>query len=113
MITNRTGGMLLAGLAIAVLTFGCIYLWSSRGYGKVSPHAYKVTTALYNACLTRSDARLDKVEKVLAQGPSTDVERLSAAEQRWLETIIRQARRGNWESATKSARRLLEDQVEF
>jgi hypothetical protein len=37
---------------------------------------------------------------------------ISAEERKWLDAMIATARDGRWESAAKSARRMMEDQVQ-
>ena len=100
---------------LGVMVIGAaIMVWFSQGYGKVSPRAYEVSTALYGACLAKSDARLESIEGLLDEGAETeDASTVSEDERRWLESMIRTARDGDWESAAKSARRMMEDQVEY
>ena len=42
-----------------------------------------------------------------------DTPGVSENERRWLESMIRTARDGDWKSAANSARRMMEDQVEY
>ena len=99
-------GVMLIGTVIMV--------WTSQGYGKVSPRAYEVSTALYGACLAKSDARLESIENLLDEDADReDTPGVSENERRWLESMIRTARDGDWKSAANSARRMMEDQVEY
>ena len=97
-------GVLLIGAAIVV--------WSSQGYGKVSPDAYQVATALYGSCLAESDQRLQSVSLLVSDESEQPLE-LSDSERRWFESMIRTAEGGDWKSAAKSAKRMMEDQVEY
>lgn len=105
---------LLLPILGVILIGAAIMFCSSQGYGKVSPRAYEVSTALYGACLAKSDARLESIEGLLDEdAEAEDASTVSEDERRWLESMIRTARDGDWESAAKSARRMMEDQVEY
>ena len=95
-------------LLAAVCLVGC-----NAGFGEVSQDAYQVAQALYGCCLAKSEAHLDAVESMLESGGS-DAQplQISAEERKWLTAMIATARGGGWESAAKSARRMMEDQVQ-
>jgi hypothetical protein len=99
--------VLLSGMLL-VLVGG--YLWVNRGYGEVSPDTYQFSKALYSACLKKSDEHLDMVDKLLNE--SDDLS-LPPNEQIWIEKIIKLARSGDWKSAAKKAKRMMEDQVKY
>ena len=91
----------------AVFLAGC-----NSGFGEVSQDAYQVAQALYGCCLAKSEPHLDAVEAMLESGSSDDQPlQISAEERKWLTAMISTARDGGWESAAKSARRMMEDQV--
>jgi len=94
--------LLLVGM---LFTTGC-------GYGKVSDRSYKVATALYGACLSKSEARLEKISQLIVQDETTE-EPIPSHELVWLESIVEQAQEGNWESAAQSCKRMMKDQVEY
>ncbi|MEM0924907.1 MAG: hypothetical protein AAGJ83_02610 [Planctomycetota bacterium] len=76
----------------------------------LDPGGYEIAMALYRVCNQRSDVGLDQLEiklreYELASGPNQE----QASE---LRAIVSEARDGNWESALRSCRKLLEDQVE-
>jgi len=98
---------------VGVLLLGAaILFWSSRGYGKVSPNAYSVSKALVGACQAKDSDRLNAVEALLEPDADEPLE-LSDTERRWLTSMIGTARGGDWKSAAKAARRMMEDQIEY
>lgn len=86
-------------------------LFGKRGYGEVSDKAYDITTALYSVCNRQDATKLAGVEALLATAQSDAT--LSAAESEILQAILRTAQAGDWESATRETRTLLEDQVKY
>ena len=108
---NNSAGKWIV-LAIGLLVVIGIYLSSGRGYGKVSDRAYKVATALYSACLCKSEARLEKVSQLIANDESID-QPIPSHERAWLASIVEQAQEGDWAAAAQSSRRMMEDQVEY
>ena len=103
----------IAGLIFCMLLFGAaIMFWSTRGYGKVSPDAYEVSKALYGACLAKNEQRLQALD-VLLDGDADGSFTVSEAERKWLEAMIDTAKDGDWKAAAQSARRMMEDQVEY
>jgi len=107
---SSTGKWIL--LAVGLLVIVGIYLSTGRGYGKVTDRSYKVATALYGACLSKSEERLEKVSLLIVDDEGVD-EPIPSHERAWLEAIVEQAQDGNWESAAKSSKRMMEDQVEY
>ena len=98
---------------VAVLLIGAVMVcWTSRGYGKVSPGAYEFSKAIIGACQAKSDDRVKAVEGLLAED-SDVVVKISNTERGWLESMISKAKDGDWKSAANSARRMMEDQVEY
>jgi len=101
--------LILSGVLFLALIVGGIVYWCTAGYGKVSPDAYEVAKALYGTCLSESDQRLEMVSSLLDD--DEDSLEVTARERDWLESMIEKAKDGNWKSAAKSARRMMEDQV--
>ena len=91
-------------LALLVLSFW----WLNQGYGKVSPETYQFSQSLYSACLKKSDEHLEKVTQMLDEDRSHSI---PAHELKWLKSIISKAESGQWESAAKMAKRIMDDQV--
>ena len=98
--------LVLSAIAVA-MTF-----WLGRGYGTVSPDAYRIAQALYSSCLAKSEVRLEAVEATI-DGASDEPLEITEKEQRWLMEIIADAKAGNWQSAAADARQMMEDQVEY
>ena len=107
---KRNRNVLIAVVAISAIVLAGGYWWMNSGYGEVSPKTYEFATALYGACQTQSEERLNRVEELLG---STEGQALPSNEHRWLKAIIERARKGNWPSAAKQARRMMEDQVQY
>lgn len=97
----------LLGCAIAV----GLLMFPGCGYGKVSYPTYQAATALYGACLAKSETRIEAVEELIATGNEEfDIEEISAEEHGWLAAVIQEARSGQWESAAAKAKRMMQDQ---
>ena len=103
---HRSRKLFLPALAAATIGFvgGC-------GYPKVSSRTYEIAKALYAVC---NREQSDKLESVVALiNDSLHDGSISTAESRWLRAVIEQARAGEWESATRETRQILEDQIEW
>jgi hypothetical protein len=101
-------------VVLALLVAGIVY-YGNSGYGKVSADAYEIAKALYGTCLAESDERLNRVALLLDEpddAPDSEPLEITEKERRWLNSILKQAREGDWKSAASSARRMMEDQVE-
>ncbi len=93
------------------LTIGLILFTGCGSYGEVSERAYEIATATYGACLAKDENRLAKIEELLNdQEFASD---LSAEESDWILQMVTTARSGDWESAAKSAKQMMLDQVQF
>ena len=99
------------GFAI-VMAIGLVLYWAFSGYGRVGQPAYELASAAYATILTRDKARLETLEKLL-ENPTSDSHRpeITPRERKWLQQIISDARRGNWDRARTQARRLLDAQA--
>lgn len=104
--------ILLPVLLVLVLVAGYFALpYFSWGYGKVSPLGYEYATALVSICNQKDADRLEKLAVLLDDAESN--ERLEPQESKWLRGIIDLGRRGDWQNASRNARRLLSDQVTY
>lgn len=113
-----------ASVAILMVVAIAIFYFAAGGYGKVSPKTYQCATALYGACMAKDAIRLDRVEAMVMAGgipeaddgptrAKSDEMPMSEREKSWLLAIINQARAGSWKSAAASAKKMMEDQVDF
>ena len=90
-------------LLVAMVLPGC------QGYGDVSSEVYDCAQALYSICNRRDQKRLEQLrERIETARQQAEI---SDKEAEWLLDIILDAGKGEWETACRSARRLLEDQV--
>ncbi len=106
--SNRSTGIVaIVVIALAILA---AVAWFNQGYGEVSSKTYELSTALYTACMNRSEVHLSKVEELLGTEAN---ESIPSGERQWLQQIIDRARSGDWETAAKSARQIMEDQVDY
>ena len=64
--------------------------------------------ALYSACQSKNDERLNRIENLLSEASE-----MPENERRWVEAIIAQARNNDWKAAANDARRMMEDQVKY
>ncbi|TWT78175.1 hypothetical protein Pla123a_09650 [Posidoniimonas polymericola] len=79
------------------------------GYGEVSPVAYDYSMALYSLANRQDGGKLDAVaEQIDASHAAGD---LTDREAGWLHDILADAESGDWQSASASARRMMQDQV--
>ncbi|MDB4778365.1 hypothetical protein OAG68_02805 [bacterium] len=110
MKTQPQGKHTILILIAVALAAGAVYFLCNQGYGKVSRRTYDMATAIYGACLARSENRVDKIQQLLSQD-TAETSDMSIRERKWLNNIIQKAKNGNWESAAKAAKRIMEDQV--
>lgn len=101
---RRRLSFVVGAIVVALATLGC------GGYGKVSPAAYEYAKALYSISNRRATDRLDGVERKLAA--ARDKQELTEQEYAWFETIVADARGGQWDAACAACRRMMEDQVQ-
>lgn len=95
-----------AGSIVIFVALGLLYILVFRGYGEVSPKAYEFASAIYGACLTKNQTRLQKAAELIAAD-----EELPDNERRILNSMIQTAQNGSWESAAANAKRLLKAQA--
>lgn len=117
---------------VALVAIIALVVFLNRGYGTVSYPAYKIATALYGACLAKSEPRIDAIQLLLSesedqgdrqdQSDQRDVtdpdigsnglefDKISQQERTWLQSIIDAAKSADWNTAATEAKRLMEDQ---
>ena len=95
-------------MALACMAGGMLFA-AGCGYGQVSPMAYELSKALYSATNLQSMERLKTVEIAVEEAHQSG--KLTAQEQQWFRTIIKDAQSGNWQAASQASRRMMEDQV--
>jgi hypothetical protein len=93
----------LAALTAFGFSAGC-----SR-YSTVSNEAYQYSKALYSVCNRQDEPRLAMVAEQIETARAA--EQLQETEADWLIEIVATAQAGDWQDATKDARRLMEAQV--
>lgn len=94
-------------LAVILLIFlgavpGC-------GYGKISPKAYELATALHSIANRQDEKRLPIVADLVKT--ASEKKEISSQETGWLQDIISQCKNNNWSTATRMSRQMLKDQV--
>lgn len=95
---------------IAFVSLTCLGLLTGCSrYSAVSPEAYQYSKALYSVCNRQDEPRLAKVAEQIDTARTSA--QLHATEADWLDEIIASAQAGDWQDATKDARRLMEAQV--
>ena len=106
-MSENVRNWLLGGVAL-VLIVGVVWWWNTEP-PKVSDNGYQYAMALVSIC-SRKDAEglsaiLEKIEQAESAGeiPSKDAQRLVS--------IAETAQSGNWDSASRSIRKLMEQQV--
>lgn len=101
--------MKFSSKGVACLLFVGGILVAGCGYGEVSPNTYQYAQALYGLTNKRAEAKLDpvsaQIESARAAGELPD------REAEWLQAIVADARRGDWQAANAAARRMMEDQI--
>ncbi|TWU07243.1 hypothetical protein CA54_56480 [Symmachiella macrocystis] len=95
--------------AITILAAAFCTQLSGCGYPQVSPKAYEISKALYSVCNQKSTERLpaisELIEDALADGSLQETEGV------WLNDIVTAGQNGDWESAARESRRIMDDQV--
>ena len=98
---------------LLVVIFGAVLgLKMFNGYGEVSPRTYEFAKAIYAACLSKSNERLERVESMLTNSSDSQTE-IPDKQREWLQGMVDLAKRGRWDTAANQARQMMEDQVEY
>ena len=93
----------LALVAVLAATVGCMR------YGRTTDEGYKYATALYSVCNLEDSERLSRLRTMVEA--DRESESISAKEARWIEGVMEDAESGDWETAKRKSRKLMEDQL--
>ncbi|MGI9429041.1 MAG: hypothetical protein ACR2NM_10310 [Bythopirellula sp.] len=103
MRNRRHTTVLLAALIALGFSAGC------ARYSTVSHEAYQYSKALYSVCNRQDEPRLTMVAEQIETARAA--QQLQKTEADWLTDIVATAQAGDWQDASKDARRLMEAQV--
>ena len=95
--------------SVAVICLGIAWLFFSGSYGETSDRAYDHAMALISACNLKDVERVQRIQSTIAADEESQT--LAAKEARWLNGIIDQALKGEWETASRQVRKLMNAQV--
>lgn len=98
----------LIAATLALLCVGAIVGCSK--YGRTSEQGYKYATALYSVCNLEDAQRLEKLQEMVAADLESGA--ITTQEARWIESVVEHAADGDWETAKRKSRKLMEDQLE-
>lgn len=87
-----------------------IALIGCSDYQGISPTAYQYAKALYNVTNRKRSDKLDEVNDLITSSKREGT--ITAQEADWLLGVIDNARDGDWETAQKTARQMMHDQVQ-
>ena len=87
-----------------------IALAGCSDYQGISPTAYQYAKALYNVTNRKRSEKLDEVNNLITSSKREGT--ITPKEADWLLEIVDDAREGNWETAQKTARQMMRDQVQ-
>jgi len=96
-----TGGLMIV--------FAVIWL-KGCGYGTLSHSGYQHAQALYAICNRQDETALNKFSQRVAEMQNDNS--LQDEEANWLNSIIEQARSGEWQAAQLETRELMESQLD-
>lgn len=97
-------------LRLVVLLVLTLLPLNGCGYPEVSPKTYELSKTLYSVCNQKSEERLEAVQKLIQSALGQN--EINEREADWLNGIIAQAQDGNWDTATKEVRQMMEDQID-
>ena len=101
----------IAWILVCLSCLGLLVCWLlNRGYGDLSPQGYEITLSLVSVCNRQDTVRLQTIEQMVVK--KVAMHELRPQEQAWLEAIIKRAKAGQWESASKSTRQLMNAQMQ-
>lgn len=104
-----TGPLLARLLRVATLALLVGVLVGCSKYGRTSDQGYKYATALYSVCNLEDAQRLEKLQEMVAADLESGA--ITTQEARWIEGVIDHAADGDWETAKRKSRKLMEDQL--
>lgn len=91
------------------LCAGVLMLGGCTRYGPTSAAGYQYATALYSVCNLEDAERLKRLREMVEA--DRDAEKITPQEARWVGAILDQAAAGDWETAKRKSRKLMEDQL--
>jgi len=97
-------------LGIAILVIAVVSLKGCGSYSEVNRLTYEHAKALYAACNSKKDDRLEKCSAMIAEAESA--QEISGKEAGYLREIVSVAQDGQWEDAQAMARQLMTDQAD-
>lgn len=125
---NRNQKTLLRNVVFTfatVVIFAVGWLYINADYGEVSYPAYQAATALYGACLAKSETRVAKIQTLIEPAGALEVEernknsndslgltKITDQERAWLQSIITKAEDGRWDAAAAAAKQMMVDQID-
>ncbi|QDT49849.1 hypothetical protein Pan258_39040 [Symmachiella dynata] len=95
--------------AVAILAVAFCTQLAGCGYPQVSPKAYELSKALYSVCNQKSAERLPAISQLIEDSLADGS--LQENEGEWLKEIVTLGQNGDWESAARETRRIMDDQV--
>ena len=100
----------IMGASAVVVLLLLVWLWNSKNYPEAtSADGLHLIKALYTACSSQSEERLAKVEKEVLTIDRKGM--LTQAEREAFESILYNARAGEWHKATAASYQFAQDQV--
>ena len=90
-----------------LLLFLCV---GCSDYQGISPTAYQYAKALYSVTNRQRTEKLERVSDLITE--SQQQGEITTQEAQWLGAIIDDAHEGEWQTAQREARRMMDDQVE-
>lgn len=95
--------------AIGLLLIPFLIITQGCGYGEVNPHTTEYAKAIYSIANLQKSERItlarEQIEKDVTEG------KLPSAEAKLLYDMLDKAEAGNWESAMKDSRAMMEAQI--
>jgi len=106
-IMENKNRILLAVLAIVCI--GLAYYLFSGSYGETSERGYNHAMTLISACNLKDLERVLRIQSTIAADVQS--QSIAPAEARWLNAIVDHALSGDWETASRQVRKLMNAQV--
>lgn len=99
----------LGGIVVALLCVAGAFWYFNTGYGETTEQGYAYSLALFSACNQKDKDRLREISASIAE--DLEAGTIGSQESGWLNAIIDKGLNDQWESANKSVRQIMEDQV--
>ena len=100
----------ISRFTVLLLVLLLIALAGCSDYQGISPTAYQYAKALYNVTNRKRSEKLDDVNDLITSSKREGT--ITTQEADWLLEIVDDARKGNWETAQKTSRQMMRDQVQ-